>query len=463
MTIEEKYGIEYIKGQRCYRFDLNTELPLLEETVPFYFQYEDIEIYEGSWGQMAISILYALDEKNTKSEEELLSLKYTWSKSDVFSKEKKTNFKPFKNLFLNTNHTSTHSMMSIQLLLQTYGVDFDICKFFIRKHPIVEPKEVREYFKIKNINEFRKFLKFNQLSDNSIDKVLHNISLIDRLLLSKISKGYDSFLLFDDNYYFISYKGKAVQLAYKLCADNIDTIKRTLNYLEDFYKNRSFYENFDIDSITTDIQDILKSEIEKLFNMLDTQTLVISKIYATLRLKNKITVDIQDSHQLFLVLKARFRKVYYFKEPFISKNKNSELSNEELIFSFAYSRDEFTTKNINEYVDKMHLKRLDNYFDFFIDCGDDYVHVENDKMVKKEFVMIDDTDLQKIKKEIDFYINTYGSLQSSTFCGYAMLPKLNYNWNKYLLKGIIRTFFNDVYHIEYDNKNIKNLEYKVSL
>lgn len=113
----------YVDEKRYYRFDLSEILPILDDAVPFFFRYDGFEIYESSWNKMALGILESIDRRNPKSSEELLALQYCWSKTAPFSLTKRTNYTPFKGIYLNTNHTSTHSMMSIQRILEAYGID----------------------------------------------------------------------------------------------------------------------------------------------------------------------------------------------------------------------------------------------------------------------------------------------------------------------------------------------------
>ena len=55
--------------------------------------------------------------------------------------------------------------------------------------------------------------------------------------------------------------------------------------------------------------------------------------------------------------------------------------------------------------------------------------------------------LLKIKELIDLILKT-NDLKTEEFNGYFMLPKLNRPWNKYLLVGIVRSYYRDEYEIE---------------
>ena len=138
MGIEEKYKIRYIDGRRYYEFDMTNPLPCLENTTPYLFSYRDILVCAGSWNRMTLGILSELDRRNPKSDEELLSIRYKWSKCVVFSRTRRTNYSPFRDLYLDTNHTSSHSMMNIQCLLEAYGVDLKECFFLYHCHPVAQ-------------------------------------------------------------------------------------------------------------------------------------------------------------------------------------------------------------------------------------------------------------------------------------------------------------------------------------
>ena len=43
-SLVERYKIHFINGKRYYEFNMSEMLPSLEDTVPYYFKYKDIEI-----------------------------------------------------------------------------------------------------------------------------------------------------------------------------------------------------------------------------------------------------------------------------------------------------------------------------------------------------------------------------------------------------------------------------------
>ena len=139
------------------------------------------------------------------------------------------------------------------------------------------------------------------------------------------------------------------------------------------------------------------------------------------------------------------------------------MTNDQIIITYAYSLERFSITDLNEYIDKMHLKKLDNYLKFIDECSEQFVQVGYDLLVSKEVFQINENVLQQIKQEIIYYINSFGIIDSEKYCGYSTLPKTNYEWNKYLLVGIIRSFFSTDFELKYTQNSYKNLAYIIDI
>lgn len=469
-TIEEKYHIVYIGGKRYYEFDMTEKLPNLQETVPYLFRYKTIEIREAAWNRMTIGILNALDEQEPKSESELLSITYSWSKQRAFSKEKKTNHTKFKNLFLNTNHTSTHSMMSIQTLLQSYGIDLADCYFLIRRHPVSEPQEAREYFIKQTIDGLRFSMQAQRLKDEKVDKVIGIIHVLNKYL-AKISSGFNNFFLFDDYYYFSNYKDKIVDLFKKRMSPDDKTLKkiiRCLKHLDHFYRNKDFYLWLKTATISDTFISILKNELEYLMFYLNSNFIVISKLYGRMMLLHRaemVALGLENSiENLFNLCNILFHDCYYFQKPYISKSKLQETMNDEqLVYQYACSLDIFTISDLNKYIDQMHLKRVGSYLDLIIRCSNSHVQIDIDKMISKKRLDLNASAIEIFMKELQFYINSFGSIDSETYLGYNSLPSIGVTWNKYSLVGVIRSYCLDKFSITYKTKTYKKMHYVIGV
>lgn len=71
MDIYEKYKIHVINGRRYYEYHVDETLPLLDNTIPHYFKYKDIEIYDNRWMFLALKLVQELDQRNPKSDDYL--------------------------------------------------------------------------------------------------------------------------------------------------------------------------------------------------------------------------------------------------------------------------------------------------------------------------------------------------------------------------------------------------------
>ena len=464
-----EYGLIFIDGKRYYKFDMSTDLPSLENTTPYLFKYQNIEICENSWGKMTLEIVKALDKIHPKDRYYLLELEYPWSKTEVFAPRRRTNFAPYKNIFLNTNHTSTHSMMSIQFLLEAFDVNPSECSFIIRRLPAAEPVPIREYLRNKIIKEFTSCMVFRGFSEKRINTTINNFKVINRLLKC-VSSGYDDFFLFEDYLTFYNYKLSVINYSEKSFFEKQSYVKatrRALDRLDDFYKNKEFYNKITKIDFGLNFRETLKDEINYLFDSLNTKVITCGKLYSRMAivhgdLLNKLG-EYNNSSGLYKMVKAFFGEDYFCKNPFISADKDVQLNNEEIIKSFIYENEEITISKINDYVSKMHLKNASNYIQLFDDISDDYVQVNQDKIVKKDVLALKSDYLDLIKKVLSFDINSFGDIRGDFFADYDSLPNVGFTWNKYLLLGIVRSYLQNTFQICYSEGTYKTFDFCLKL
>ena len=73
---------------------------------------------------------------------------------------------------------------------------------------------------------------------------------------------------------------------------------------------------------------------------------------------------------------------------------------------------------------------------------------------------MDSDDIEEINDKINFIINTYKSINTKKFRGFYIFPTIpKYKWNKYLLVGIIRSYFDDYYEIENTSNTYDTTEF----
>ena len=470
--ILDKYKIHIINGRRYYEYNVAEALPILDNTVPYSFKYKSIDI-EGvsSWNKLTLKLLDALDKMNPKSEEYLLNIKYDWSKAVVFSRTKLTNYSPFKNLYVDTNHSSTHCLMSIQCLLRAYGVDPKECFMLIRRYPCAEPEEAKRFFAAETKKEFAYALRLAGKNEISISNIINSFNSINKIL-EKVTTTFNDFWLFDEYYTFLRHKelvmNKAEEMYYTR-PKNIRIIEKDLNYLDEYYKYQDIYSKLyrsDIE-ITEDFKQAIIEETTKLFGLFSVDAILGSKLYDRMKIMHPDIMEklgkLSNQSDFYKLCAVTFQKVFYFHAPFICKTEMDGLTQDDLILKHIYEKDEITCNEISSFCERMQLKHPNSYLELMKSLSEDYVQVSQDKIVRKNLIGMDENLLRSIGSELAFYINSFGDISSETYVGYSSLPALNYEWNKYLLLGVVRSFFPNQFNIEYFGNSSRKFEYKISL
>ena len=468
MCIEEKYNIIYMNNKRYYVVSLD-ERPLMENTVPYSFEYKGIKVYDSAWNRITVKILECIDKLNPKNKEELLKLEYTWSKTSVFSNEKKTNFLPFKDIYVNTNHTAIHAFMNIQLLLSAYGIDLKECSMIIRRHPSAEPSDARNYYREQTISGFKRCMMLSGFSQKKIDIVLNNFNIINIKFLRAVSSGFDDFYLFDDYTYFQSYMNKTIEYVNKKYYGTPYVIATVngLKYLDSYYKNKSFFDKYNLKNVNTEVKEEIANEINVIIEKMGATCISASKLYSRIKITKAYLLDkcdkINNHEDFFILVSLILKDRFDFNKPFIFIKGKEGLKNDDIIIANAYSKDVFTIKDLNSFSDAMHLKRIDNYLKFIDDCSNDYVQVDVGTFISKSSFNISKFELQKIEREVKFYINSFGDMKLDSYNDYDVFPKLEKNWNNYLLAGIIRSYLNDTFEIKYTSNTYNKTNFIITL
>lgn len=227
--------------RRYYKENLLERDFTLENTTPYLLMIKDYEIIETTWGEMICSLSAYLILNGNKTNEELLNYRTEWSKSCIFSMERKTNYRRIKNkLYVNCNHTALHSCWLIQDLLNFFEINLNDVEFYIHRPSSTEPHKVKEYFLNKAYKEFEFFLfeSKNKTSDQS-NRIIENIDTYLNLFLSKITKSYNNVFLFDDVLTATNYFVKLKEFINKqdgITDKNKIILERYIAYLLEFYK-----------------------------------------------------------------------------------------------------------------------------------------------------------------------------------------------------------------------------------
>lgn len=204
--------------------------------------------------------------------------------------------------------------------------------------------------------------------------------------------------------------------------------------------------------ITEDTVKEFKQFIDEIFVLMGTKVISSRKIYARLSLFNKDLLNrlkiVTDSFSTLSLIYHYFKDIYGFNRPLLSLNKDENINQYVLIANYVATLDSFNSKTIKNYTSKMNVRSLYSYLEFMEEQSDNFVQVNLDTMVNKEKFAISESNLKEIEKMLELIFNRFDEIDTRKFNGYSMLPKLTYLWNKYLLVGIIRSFFSEKYEIQ---------------
>lgn len=208
----------------------------------------------------------------------------------------------------------------------------------------------------------------------------------------------------------------------------------------------------------------LKKFIDNQFNLLNSNLISSKKIYARLLLTNKVLykkLNLKNGHfQLFSMMKILYPEFYYHR-PFISTEDSTVNTNYNVIRNHIEKFEKFNIKTVHDYERKMNITGIYNYLQFMEDMSDDYVQIDINTMLKKDKLDISSYELENIKKSVDLILNNFSIINTENFKGYSLLPKIRYVWNKYLLIGILRTFYSDDYEIVNTGNKYSNTDFEV--
>lgn len=227
--------------KRYYVEDLAKRDFTLENTTPHLLKIDDYDFVENAWVEMVRNLTAYLILKYPNKKSKISNFKTEWSKSNIFSTTPRTNFKQLdENLYVNCNHTALHSCWLIQDLLDLFEVDKSKIYFLIHRTPYAEPDDARKYFISKFKEEFALYLSMSQnKSKENIDKITSNIEKYMDPIQAKLSKSYDSLMLFEDNLSFTNYAikfMKYIDFDSRMNDKAKMTMRRYIGYLKEFYK-----------------------------------------------------------------------------------------------------------------------------------------------------------------------------------------------------------------------------------
>lgn len=237
----EKYNVTLHRKKRIYKVNLDTRDFALFNSTPYLLTYNDFASQHHSWGNLLLDFVNYLEYNDPKKAEYLLGFNTDWSKQDIFSDRKKTNYKKLLNgLYLNCNHTALHSCWLLQDIIGLYDIDTNDVNLYIHRGNDCEPKELIEKIQNEVKLDFKKFLidKHNK-SEINAQKIISNIDIAMNPKLKELSSTYTNFFMFDDYVMLYNYSIKfesKIDENLRIPQKNKMIFKRYLSYLKEYYK-----------------------------------------------------------------------------------------------------------------------------------------------------------------------------------------------------------------------------------
>lgn len=204
-------------------------------------------------------------------------------------------------------------------------------------------------------------------------------------------------------------------------------------------------------NITEKEKDTLYKLVNNILNNSDLGIIGIKKIYSKLYYKISDFFEkykfISNSFDMFSVLRYLFKNEFVFHRPLIALIGNENINIHHTMISYLSQIKYTTLGEFREFLNKTGI-RNNNIMELIDDISDTMVLVDNNKLINKEVIEINETEIENVKKILNLILMKESLIHIKIFRKYNILPKLKYEWNKYLLYGIIKSYLDDEYDIE---------------
>ena len=348
-------------------------------------------------------------------------------------------------------------------------------KYIPREYAVNLPEELTDKILDYIINNDSPIIAYNTIFEkfkNELEKIgvcnrYYLKGLIDEKLPEEFNTGRDHINTNSDNTISLSdvitkiFRGFEAEFTLNDIKEKLPGLKDYTyrNYISAEEKNglikmaTNTYIYIDKLNITEETKKELKEYIDSLFVTLDSKIITSKKLYASLAIKNKellkklhVTARFGD-YELYFIIKYLFKNDYYYSRPIISQEEDATVSEYALLQEYVKRLDKFCLEDVKSYLRKMNFRQLYSYLNFMEDMSESFVQINRDSMIKKEKLNLTNEKLKEIHDFVEMIVGKK-ELRLDNFDGYFMLPKIEKPWNKYLLVGIIRSYFDEEFEVE---------------
>ena len=334
-------------------------------------------------------------------------------------------------------------------------------KYISKNTPIVYYDSIFEEFK-------------DSLEDHNVTNKYILKSIIDRNISDQFKTKRDYIITGDDSY-----------TAYKAFDDFILTLDRVFS-IEDFrkrfpgvkdyvfanylstqetlnilYVGNMQYKILTPNRFSRETIQRLKGFIEQQMQYMGSSSISARKLYGRMKFVNKeLFAEMQlefGARELQSICRVVLPE-YYYSQIMISKDER--ITQYDMITNYIYENETITIEEIQRFISK-HSLRIGNVSDLIDNISDDYLLINDKKLLRKDCFNISNAEIVKLKNVLALFIRRLKIIDTRFFNGYNLLPKLSYEWNKHLLVSICRTYLDDTYKVTIVNAVTSNMDYTI--
>ena len=201
-------------------------------------------------------------------------------------------------------------------------------------------------------------------------------------------------------------------------------------------------------------------KVKSLFENNNSEYLTASKVYAKIALSgDNFLTNFSfkvDELNMYSIIKYFMPEEYMYKRPMIIK-LDSDLKNTFTVISkYMNEFEEFDDQMLIKYINRNGLGSgwYYNYNSFCEYMSDNFVRVDKQRMVKKDKFNLSDYLVDQVNIGLNNIFVKYEDINLTDFKAYFVFPKIEgYEWNEYLLIGIINSYLNEKYTVYRENGN----------
>lgn len=148
--------------------------------------------------------------------------------------------------------------------------------------------------------------------------------------------------------------------------------------------------------------------------------------------------NIESHGQLFGLLKYMFDGEFYFSRPYISYNREHNLTHRGAIMHLLEGIDSIEIDDLKDLCDDNAIKYV-SVRKLIELIEPEYIRVGQTSVMRTELTGIDDDIIADVAQDIGYILKgSRGFLAARNFDSYSWLPRLNVPWNVFLLESVVR-------------------------